>query len=144
MAAPVYADTSFLVSLYIQDANSARAVANAPELLPVFLTPLTEHELRNAIRLCVFRRQITTMQREKALHDLENDKAAGVLHAVPLDWPKALKYAVALGRRHTEALGARGMDILHVASALALKAGRFVTFDERQRELARLAGLEIR
>ena len=143
MAAPVYADTSFLVSLYIQDANSARAVANAPELLPVFLTPLTEHELRNAIRLCVFRRQITTTQREKALHDLENDKAAGVLHAVPLDWPKALKYAEALGRRHTEALGARGMDILHVASALALKAGRFVTFDEKQRELARLAGLNV-
>ena len=143
MAAPVYADTSFLVSLYIQDANSARAVANAPELLPVFLTPLTEHELRNAIRLCVFRRQITTTQREKALHDIESDKTAGVLHVAPLDWPKALKYAEALGRRHTEALGARGMDILHVASALALKAGRFVTFDEKQRELARLAGLNV-
>ena len=51
--------------------------------------------------------------------------------------------AEALGRRHTEALGARGMDILHVASALALKAGRFVTFDEKQRELARLAGLNV-
>jgi predicted nucleic acid-binding protein len=104
-------------------------------------TLLLEHELRNAIRLCVFRRQITTAQREKALHDLENDKAAGVLHAVPLDWPKALKHAESLGRRHTEAMGARGMDILHVASALALKAGRFVTFDGRQRELTRLAGL---
>ena len=144
MAAPVYADTSFLVSLYVQDANSARAVANAPRMLPVLLTPLTEHELRNAIRLCVFRRQITTAQREKALHDLENDKAAGVLHVAPLDWPKALKHAEALGRRHTEGLGARGMDILHVASALALKAERFVTFDQRQRELARLAGLDTK
>ncbi|MFA5057840.1 MAG: type II toxin-antitoxin system VapC family toxin [Opitutaceae bacterium] len=144
MAVPVYADTSFLVSLYVQDANSARAVSEAPRLLPAFLTPLIEHELRNAIRLCVFRRQITTMQREKALHDLESDMAAGVLHIAPLDWPKALKYAEALGRRHTEASGARGMDILHVASALALRAGRFVTFDERQREFARLAGLDTR
>jgi predicted nucleic acid-binding protein len=144
MAVPVYADTSFLVSLYLQDANSARAVADAPQLLPVFLTPLAEHELRNAIRLCVFRRQIATTQREKALHDLESDKTAGVLHAVPLDWPKVLRHAEALGRRHTETLGARGMDILHVASALALKAGRFVTFDERQRELAHLAGLATR
>lgn len=144
MPAPVYADTSFLVSLYIQDANSGKAATDAPKLLPVCLTPLLEHELRNAIRLGVFRRQITTTQREKALHDLENDKAAGVLHTVPLDWPKALKQAEALGRRHTEGLGARGMDILHVASALALKADRFVTFDERQRELARLAGLEVR
>ena len=142
MAAPGYADTSFLVSLYIQDANPVRAVADAPKLLPVCFTQLLEHELRNAIRLCVFRRQITTTQREQALHDIESDKAAGVLHAVPLDWPKALRHAEALGRRHTETLGARGMDILHVASALALKASRFVTFDERQRELARLAGLD--
>ena len=76
------------------------------------------------------------------MHDIESDKAAGVLHAVPLDWPKALRHAEALGRRHTETLGARGMDILHVASALALKASQFVTFDERQRKVARLAGLD--
>ncbi len=144
MAASVYADTSFLVSLYIQDANSAKAAVTVAKLLPVCFTPLLEHELRNAIRLCVFRRQITTVQREQALHDLESDKAAGVLHPVPLDWPKALKHAEALGRRHTEGLDARGMDILHVASALALKANVFVTFDERQRELARVAGLEVR
>lgn len=144
MVPPVYADTSFLVSLYIQDANSARAVAAAPGLLPIFFTPLLEHELRNAIRLCVFRRQITSTQREQALHDLEHDKATGVLHATPLDWPKTLKHAEALGRRHTEDLGARGMDVLHVASALALKARRFVTFDERQRELARLVDLDTR
>ena len=142
MAAPAYVDTSFLVSLHVQDANSVRAATEAGQILPVFLTSLIEHELRNAIRLCVFRRQITTAQREKALHDLENDKAAGVLHVAPLDWPKALKHAEALGRRHTEGLGARGMDILHVASALALKAARFVTFDDRQRALARLAGLD--
>jgi predicted nucleic acid-binding protein len=141
MPAPVYADTSFLVSLYVQDANSIRATAAAPKLLPLPVTPLLEHELRNAIRLCVFRRQITSAQREKALHDWESDKTAGALHAVPLDWPKTLKHAEALGRRHTEVLGARGMDILHVASALALNARRLVTFDERQRELARLAGL---
>jgi len=29
MAVPVYADTSFLVSLYVQDANSARVEAGA-------------------------------------------------------------------------------------------------------------------
>jgi len=143
MAAPVYADTSFLVSLYVQDANSVRAAAVAPGILPIQLTPLTEHELRNAIRLCVFRQQITSAQREKALHELEKDKAAGVLHAVPLDWPKAFKQAEALGRQHTEDHGNRGMDILHVASALALRAKRFATFDDRQRELARAAGLEV-
>lgn len=51
-------------------------------------------------------------------------------------------FLVSLYVQNTETLGARGMDILHVASALALKARRFVTADERQRELARLAGLD--
>ncbi len=141
MAAPVYADTSFLVSLYVQDANSRPAAAQAAGTLPLCLTPLAEHEMRNAIRLCVFRRQISSSQRERALHEMESDKTAGVLHSAPLDWTKVLKHAELLGRRHTESLGARGMDILHVASALALKSGRFLTFDERQKELARLAGL---
>lgn len=143
MAAPVYADTSFLVSLYVQDAHSIRAAAAAPRLLPLLLTPLVEHELRNAIRLCVYRRQITAAQRQQALEELEHDREAGVLHVVPLDWPQVFQQAEALGRRHPEAHGDRGMDILHVASALALRTKRFATFDDRQRELAKLAGLQV-
>jgi len=144
MAAPVYADTSFLVSLYVQDANSARAVTAVEKgLRPIFLTPLVRHELQNALRLAVFRRQIISAQREAAWHEIEHDLAAGVLHGAPLDWPKALKAAEALSRAHTETLGARGMDILHVGSALALRAKRFVTFDVRQRALVELAGLEL-
>ena len=142
MAVLTYADTSFLVSLCLRDTNSARAAEAASRVMPTLLTPLLEHELRNAIRLCVFRRQISSSQREGVLHDFEQDKTEGVFHAVPMDWPKVLRQAEALSRQHTEALGMRGMDILHVASALALKARRFATFDERQRELARLAGLE--
>lgn len=37
MAAPVYADTSFLVSLYVQDANSGRAVTAVEQgTTPIF------------------------------------------------------------------------------------------------------------
>ena len=106
-------------------------------------TPLIRHELRNALRLCVFRRQITAAQRESALHDMEADAEVGVLHVTPVDWPKAFTHAEVLGRKDSEGLGTRGMDILHVACALALRAKRFATFDERQRRLAGLAGLEI-
>lgn len=145
MAAPVYADTSFLVSLYVQDANTARAVtAVEAGTMPLIFTPLIRHELRNALRLCVFRRQITAAQRESALHDIESDAEAGVLHVTPVDWPKAFIHAEKLGRGHAEVLGTRGMDVLHVACALALRTKRFATFDERQRQLAELAGLEIK
>jgi hypothetical protein len=99
--------------------------------------------LQNALRLLVFRRQISAAQREAAWQEIEHDLAAGLLYEAPLDWPKALKAAEALSRAHTEALGARGMDILHVGSALALRAKKFVTFDDRQRELVGLAGLEL-
>jgi predicted nucleic acid-binding protein len=144
MAAPVYADTSFLVSLYVQDANTARAVAVVEaRATPLVFTPLIRHELRNALRLCVFRRQITAAQRETAMHDMEADAESGVLHLTPVDWPKAFTHAERLGRSHSEALGTRGMDILHVACALALRAKRFATFDDRQRQLAELAGLEL-
>ncbi|MSU24299.1 MAG: PIN domain-containing protein [Opitutus sp.] len=144
MAAPVYADASFLVSLYVQDGNTARAVAAVEAgATPLLFTPLIRHELRNALRLCVFRRQITAAQRESALHDMEADAEAGVLHLAPVDWPKAFTHAERLGRSHSEALGTRGMDVLHVGCALALRTKRFVTFDERQRKLAELAALDV-
>lgn len=144
MAAPVYGDTSFLVSLYVQDGNTARALTAVESgATPLLFTPLIRHELRNALRLCVFRRQISTAQRESALHDIEADAEAGVLHLTPVDWPKAFTHAERLGRSHAEALGTRGMDVLHVACALALRAKRFATFDERQRQLAELAGLDV-
>ena len=144
MAAPVYADTSFLVSLYVPDANTTRAVkAVEAGATPLIFTPLIRHELRNALRLCVFRRQIMAAQRETALHDMDADAEAGVLHLAPIDWPKAFAHAERLGRTHSETLGTRGMDVLHVACALALRAKRFATFDERQRQLAELAGLDV-
>ena len=132
------------MSLYVLEANSARAVTAVEKgTRPLFFAPLVRHELRNALRLAVFRRQITSPQREAAWHEIERDLVLGVLHEAPLDGPEALKAAEALSCTHTETLGARGMDMLHVGSALALRAKRFATFDGRQRELVKLAGLEL-
>jgi predicted nucleic acid-binding protein len=132
------------VSLYVSDGNTARAVAAVEGgAAPLLFTPLLRHEMRNAFRLCVFRRQISTAQREAALHDLEADVEAGVLHVAPVDWPKAFTHAERLGRLHSETLGTRGMDVLHVACALATRSKRFATFDDRQQQLAKLAGLDV-
>lgn len=46
-----------------------------------------------------------------------------------------------LSRRHTAKLGARTLDILHVAMALELGAPAFYTFDRRQSRLAQAEGL---
>jgi predicted nucleic acid-binding protein len=54
-----------------------------------------------------------------------------------------LKRAADLARRFTRVLGYRSLDVFHVASAVELELRVFVTFDERQRELARTARLKV-
>jgi predicted nucleic acid-binding protein len=45
--------------------------------------------------------------------------------------------------KHTRSIGCRSLDILHVASALELEIRHFATFDTRQQQLARAAGLRV-
>jgi len=59
----VYADSSFLASCYLVDANTPRAKAFLFEHHgPPPFTALHELEVRNALRLGVFRRVITDEQ----------------------------------------------------------------------------------
>jgi predicted nucleic acid-binding protein len=67
----------------------------------------------------------------------------GVYYRPQLNWTDTFKYAVDLSKNHTGTTGSRTLDILHVASALSIKAERFLTFDDRQSELASLIGLKI-
>lgn len=139
-----YADTSFLLSVYIKDVNSKAATAFMKRWRePLPFTPLHRHEIRNAIRLTVFRKQITTHQRDGVLQQIEDDLESGILVSVPLAWSDTLKKAENLSATYTETLGNRGMDVLHVASALTLATTRFLTFDGRQEKLADQAGLKL-
>jgi len=45
--------------------------------------------------------------------------------------------------RHSMKLGTRTLDVMHVACACELQADMFVSFDERQRSLAKTAGLQV-
>lgn len=137
-----YADTGFLCSLYAPDAHSAVAIARMRrQALPLPFTWLHQLELRNAFRLRVFRREITAPQRDASLNAVLADLAAGVLAVAALDHAALTIEAERLSTRHSERLGTRSFDILHVAAALVLGYPRFVTFDRRQRALALAAGL---
>jgi hypothetical protein len=46
--------------------------------------------------------------------------------------------------RRTQELGARTLDVLHVACACELAADCFLSFDQRQLVLAERAGLRVR
>lgn len=140
----VYADTSFLVALYGRDDNTpeARRVATGRRR-PIVYTALHRHESRNAVRLALFRGQITADEAVAVLHAMEGDIQGGTLQAAPVLWDEVFTRAEGLSAAHTAGIGARAMDILHVAAAMALGIKEFLTFDVRQKALAAAAGLKV-
>jgi predicted nucleic acid-binding protein len=139
----VYADTSFVVSLYVPDANSGRAAARMKDaLLPILLTPLGELELVNALYLRVFRKELAPSKVNAARALFGRDIADGIfqLRTFP---PAVYDRSKLIARKHTPRLGTRTLDLLHVASALTLNANTFYTFDRNQEKLAKSEGLLV-
>lgn len=137
-----YADTGFLVSLYGQDDHSATASALVKSEPIFLLTPLGEAEFTNALQLQVFRKQWTRREAHLVQEQFHQHQAAGVFRLQPLGsevWEKVL----ILSRRHSAKLGARTLDLLHVAAALVLNPDVFYSFDARQRKLAKAERLRV-
>ena len=125
-----YADSSFLVSLVSEDTNTAAArkfTARRNKLLP--FNPLHRLEVRNAIRFAVRVGRLDRGQRHVALTKLDDGLREGLFVYTPLNWTDCLRRAEALSAAHTETLGSRSADILHVAIALENGAETFLSFD---------------
>lgn len=141
----IYADTSFLFSLYAQDANSPRATELASTLDGGFIvTPLQRFELRNALRLSVFRHEITEDQCQQLLGLIETDIKTGALVEAAVAWAEVYAEGEGLSAAHTVTAGTRALDVLHVACAATLGAHAFYTFDARQNKLAAKAGMTVK
>jgi predicted nucleic acid-binding protein len=141
----VYADSSFLVSLTVEDGNTdtaRRFMLKHQQALP--LNPLHRLEVRNGIRLRVHRKELDAVRREAALRQIEDDLADGLLFHQAMPWTDALRLAETLSASHTEKTGTRAADTLHVAAALITGVKRFLSFDKKQRSLASAAGLEVK
>lgn len=139
-----YADTAFLCSLHTPDAHTSRAVAwMQGQRDPLPFTGLHRLEFRNALRLRVFRKEITPEQRELAFQAMLADLACEVFVSLDPSWPEVLMEAERLSAAHSETTGTRSLDVLHVASALVLGAREFLTFDVRQGVLASASGLRL-
>jgi len=138
-----YADTGLLISLYGLDANSALACSLVHRHHPVFLlTGFGEAEFANACRLRVFRKEWASSEASEVREIFGSDVRSGVLRLENL--PEQVWMLVErLSGQHTARLGTRTLDVLHVATALLLKSEAFFSFDERQRKLARAAGLRV-
>jgi predicted nucleic acid-binding protein len=139
----IYADTSFLVSLYVLDANSERAAAHIQRAqFPILLTSFGQLELANAMSLRLFRKELDPGKIKAARALVRQDLMDGVLLIKPVT-TGIFESAMQMARRRTPQLGTRTLDILHVASALEFKAEVFYTFDRSQEKLARAEGLIV-
>jgi predicted nucleic acid-binding protein len=138
----IYADSSFIVSVYIADAHSARADQRLGRHRGLWLTPLHRAEIVHAIEQNVFRGNISASDAQELHSAFEQDRRTGIWMEIELP-EKSFESAVRLARAHVAAIGTRTLDTLHIASALELKAQHFWTFDDRQAKLARAAGLKV-
>lgn len=140
----IYADTSFLFSLYGNDSNSGIAVQWGLENpYPLALTPINGFELVNALHFSESRKFIGPGLAALYLSHFEADLAGGRLLEHGCDLTHVFQEASRLSRAHTLSGGHRSLDILHVAAAKAIAADRFLTFDHNQKRLAQAEGLTV-
>ena len=140
----IYVDTSVIIKLYFKEEYSQEAsswLKENNEAIP--LTSFHELELINAIHLKQFRTEITPDETRLILSRFEEHEISGIYYRPQLDWSAIFIHAIDLSKKHSASIGSRSLDILHVASALSIKADRFLTLDDRQTRLAALAGLKI-
>jgi hypothetical protein len=132
-----------MVSLYSLDANStAASEVMGSSAGDRFLTTLGELEVSNALALRVFRKQVSAAQALASLDAFENDLREGLyrLRTLPNE---AFKRAREISRHTTAKLGARTVDLLHVAAALVMEVDCLYSFDEQQRKLAHALHLGV-
>jgi predicted nucleic acid-binding protein len=140
-----YFDTAIILKLYVQEATSPAALRLVGGFVaPYLLTSWQEIETRTALRLKAFRKEITGAEMRTSLEAFDQDIANGRWRTPGYQEATVWRFARDLSDRHAETIGCRTLDLLHVAVALTLGVKTFVSFDERQRTVAKLEGLSVR
>lgn len=140
----VYLDSSAIVKLYVPEADSATVAAYVRTLKePLPFSHLHEIEVKNALRLKVFRKEALSRAVLKSIRTIDKDMGLQILKRPELNWVDVFRRADELSKRFSPRSGSRSLDLLHVASCLLIPSRDFLTFDARQASVARKAGLHI-
>ncbi len=107
------------------------------------ITALGEYELGNALRYSEFRKVIAAGEAALFWAQFEADRASGRIQVHVCNLADVVDEAKRLSATHTTTGGHRGFDILHVATALTVKAQQLLTFDGNQKKLAEAEGLVV-
>lgn len=141
----IYADTSFVISWFVPDANHAAALAaiRAHRQAPrIPWTPWNALEFNNAVRGLTARGVLAAGAPAALAAQVRAALQADDLTVAPLPAYQWWLEAEGLSQAHTTRLNIRTLDLLHVAAARLLGATEFWTFDARQTALVKAAGLK--
>ena len=138
----LYLDTSAFLKLYFKEHGSGavqQLIASPRHPLPVW--EIQQMEMVNAMRLKVFWKEISLAEAERQISLFKDRRRRGLYYKAEID---RLELSETFERLSLQTVrnGGRTMDILHVACALVLGASHFLTFDAKQRLVARESGLE--
>ncbi len=95
------------------------------------------------MHLAIFRRTLPADDAAKMQAAFEMDLASGGLVRPACDLTGVLIEAKRLSATYTPGHGCRAYDVIHVAAALYLNAGDFLSFDANQRALAVAENLAV-
>jgi predicted nucleic acid-binding protein len=139
-----FADASFLVSFFGHDEHTREAVrwwSKANVILTASRLVLFEAE--NSMRTLHLEGECTPAESRWAVEKMKRAIAEGLIEVRESRVKRLYPAAVRLSVHYSEQKRFGAMDILHVAAALDLCAKQFVSFDERQGELAKAEGLDV-
>jgi predicted nucleic acid-binding protein len=132
----VFFDSSAFAKRYVQEAGSDEVLSWCGRASEIGLSGIALPEI-----VSVFCR----LSREKRInrkqyHALKESLLEDVRDAAICDLsPEVIHHAIIALEKNT----LRGMDAIHIGSALALRAEVFVSADQRQCDAAKLAGLRV-
>lgn len=132
----VFFDSSAFVKRYIQEAGTEEIVAWCDRATEIVLAGIALPEIISAF--CRLRRESridNTQYRQLKTLLLADIEDAAICDLTPL--------VIARTIAALEASALRGMDAIHIGSALIMQADVFITADERQMEAALRAGLRV-
>jgi predicted nucleic acid-binding protein len=142
----VYCDTSFLVSyLNEEDANhaSARAMAAKFDSHDFVLCEVHQLELPAAVRAAVHRAEdpIPAHVARRVINRFDRAMTSKLFQRKEVELGDSVSMARSLGDAHGWEKRQTTFDLWHLGAAWSLSTGAFLTFDERQRQIAKLLGM---
>ena len=129
---------------YRQLTIEARETALYHNARSLGFSALNRIELRNALRNIEAIGEITRDERRIAFRQIDDDLKTGMLVHIPVNWTETVRRSDELSEQRATRSGQRTIDLLHVAMAFEAGSSTFLSFDQRQRKLAKAAGLKVK